>query len=88
MDFEVVMPTIPASLNKKELSFDESIERKKIDTQIEEVKKKEKQLKDMIEILESESKSLETLEFIQGSMSKIFNDVSCLTFWQFTLTLF
>ncbi|KAF0981732.1 hypothetical protein FDP41_012389 [Naegleria fowleri] len=74
LDFEVVMPTIPASLNKKELSFDESIERKKIDTQIEEVKKKEKQLKDMIEILESESKSLETLEFIQGSMSKIFND--------------
>ncbi|KAG2387593.1 hypothetical protein C9374_001187 [Naegleria lovaniensis] len=74
LDFEVVLPTIPASLNKKELSFDESIERKKIDTQIEEVKKKEKQLKEMIEILESESKSLDTLEFIQGSMSKVFND--------------
>lgn len=76
LDFDVVIPAIPSSLNKKDLSLDENEQRKKLDTQIEEAKKKEKQLKEMIEILDGEAKSLEILEFVQSNMSKIFNEVS------------
>ena len=75
MDFNIAIPTIPSHLNKKDLSFEEILQRKNFDAQIEESKKKEKQLKDMIEILDNENKSLEVLETIQSSMSKIFNEV-------------